>query len=194
MQTGTSDSRKDWFAVGEHKKLSNEVGGSDTTLSKNVSDDMRKLLADYNGLSVTTFEDIMAFHVAFVRIHPFQAGNGRVGRLILFKECLKHNIVPFIIEDNLKLFYYRGLKERDYEKSKDVIVLNSDFKKTIEYIIAVLKDAGYNPYEQLYAYVKTGDKTYITRTGNARSLVAVLDRAKLQEYIAPYVSPRKTKD
>ena len=72
--------------------------------------------------------------------------------------------------------------------------MNYDFNKTVKYIISVLKDAGYNPYEQLYAYVKTGDKTYITRTGNARSLVAVLDRAKLQEYIASYVSPRKTKD
>ena len=72
---------------------------------------MRKLLAEYNTLPSKTFEDIVAFHVAFERIHPFQDGNGRVGRLILFKECLKHNIVPFIIEDNLKLFYYRGLKE-----------------------------------------------------------------------------------
>ena len=116
LKTGTSDSRKDWFAVGEYKRLPNEVGGSDTTLPENVAIEMRKLLADYNALSSKTFEDIVAFHVAFERIHPFQDGNGRVGRLILFKECLKHNIVPFIIEDNLKLFYYRGLKEWDREK------------------------------------------------------------------------------
>ena len=116
LKTGTSDSRKDWFAVGEYKKLPNEVGGNDTTLPENVGAEMRKLLERYNALPTKTFEDIVAFHVAFERIHPFQDGNGRVGRLILFKECLKHNIVPFIIEDNLKLFYYRGLKEWDREK------------------------------------------------------------------------------
>ena len=116
LKTGTSDSRKDWFAVGEYKKLPNEVGGSDTTLPEDVAAEMRKLLASYNALPAKTFEDIVAFHVAFERIHPFQDGNGRVGRLILFKECLKHNIVPFIIEDNLKLFYYRGLKEWNREK------------------------------------------------------------------------------
>ena len=116
LKTGTSDSRKDWFAVGEYKRLPNEVGGSDTTLPEDVAAEMRKLLASYNALPTKTFEDIVAFHVAFERIHPFQDGNGRVGRLILFKECLKHNIVPFIIEDNLKLFYYRGLKEWDREK------------------------------------------------------------------------------
>ena len=116
LKTGTSDSRKDWFAVGEYKKLPNEVGGSDTTLPENVGAEMRRLLASYNALPTKTFEDIVAFHVAFERIHPFQDGNGRVGRLILFKECLKHNIVPFIIEDNLKLFYYRGLKEWDRER------------------------------------------------------------------------------
>ncbi len=116
LKTGTSDSRKDWFAVGEYKKLPNEVGGNDTTLPEDVSAEMRKLLASYNGLPTKTFEDIVAFHVAFERIHPFQDGNGRVGRLILFKECLKHNIVPFIIEDNRKLFYYRGLKAWDQER------------------------------------------------------------------------------
>ena len=116
LKIGTSDSRKDWFAVGEYKKLPNEVGGNDTTLPENVADEIRKLLAEYNALPSKTFEDVAAFHVAFERIHPFQDGNGRVGRLILFKECLKHNIVPFIIEDNLKLFYYRGLKEWDREK------------------------------------------------------------------------------
>ena len=116
LKTGTSDSRKDWFAVGEYKKLPNEVGGSDTALPEEVAGKMRELLNKYNALQVKTFEDIVAFHVAFERIHPFQDGNGRVGRLILLKECLKYNIVPFIIEDNLKLFYYRGLKEWDREK------------------------------------------------------------------------------
>ena len=116
LKTGTSDSRKDWFAVGEYKKLPNEVGGSDTALPEEVAVKMRDLLRNYNALPSKTVEDIVAFHVAFERIHPFQDGNGRVGRLILFKECLKYNIVPFIIEDNLKLFYYRGLKEWDREK------------------------------------------------------------------------------
>ena len=136
LKTGTSDSRKDWFAVGEYKKLPNEVGGSDTTLPEQVGEEMRKLLASYNALPAKTFEDFVAFHVAFERIHPFQDGNGRVGRLILFKECLKHNIVPFIIEDNLKLFYYRGLKEWDREKGwlMDTCLTAQDrFKAYLDY-------------------------------------------------------------
>ena len=116
LKAGTSDSCKDWFAVGDYKKIPNEVGGNDTTLPENVSAEMRKLLTSYNASESKSFEDLVAFHVAFERIHPFQDGNGRVGRLILFKECLKYNIVPFIIEDDLKLFYYRGLKEWDREK------------------------------------------------------------------------------
>ena len=136
LKTGTSDSRKDWFAVGEYKKLPNEVGGNDTTLPEDVTSEMRKLLADYNALPSKTFEDIVAFHVAFECIHPFQDGNGRVGRLILFKECLKYNIVPFIIEDNLKLFYYRGLKEWDREKGflMDTCLTAQDrFKAYLDY-------------------------------------------------------------
>ena len=116
LKTATSDSRKDWFNVGEYKKLPNEVGGRDTTLPENVAAEMETLLETYNALPSKSFEDIVAFHVAFERIHPFQDGNGRIGRLILFKECLKYNIVPFILEDDLKLFYYRGLKEWDQEK------------------------------------------------------------------------------
>jgi len=116
LKTGTSDSRIDWFAVGEYKKIPNEVGGCDTALPEEVADKMKMLLAYYNTKSNITFDDIVEFHVAFERIHPFQDGNGRIGRLILLKECLKYNIVPFIIEDNLKLFYYRGLKEWDNEK------------------------------------------------------------------------------
>lgn len=111
LKTGTSDARKDWFAVGDYKKLPNEVGGRDTALPEEVSEQMRALLAKYNAKKSKTFKDILDFHVCFERIHPFQDGNGRVGRLIMFKECLKYNIVPFIIEDNLKMFYYRGLKE-----------------------------------------------------------------------------------
>lgn len=116
LKNGTSDSRKDWFAVGDYKKLPNEVGGVPTALPEDVADRMKELLAEYNGKVEVSFEDILDFHVKFERIHPFQDGNGRVDRLIMFKECLKYNIVPFIIEDNLKMFYYRGLKEWDEEK------------------------------------------------------------------------------
>ena len=116
LKKGTSDSRKDWFAVGDYKKLPNEVGGRDTALPEEVADKMKALLAEYNAKEEKNFEDILDFHVKFERIHPFQDGNGRVGRLTMFKECLKYNIVPFIIEDNLKMFYYRGLKEWDNEK------------------------------------------------------------------------------
>ena len=116
LKNGTSASRKEWFAVGEYKKLPNEVGGRDTALPEEVADKMKALLTEYNAKEEKTFEDILDFHVKFEGIHPFQDGNGRVGRLIMFKECLKYNIVPFIIEDDLKMFYYRGLKEWDNEK------------------------------------------------------------------------------
>ena len=116
LKNGTSDFRKDWFAVGEYKKHPNEVVGRDTAFPEEVADKMKALLMAYNAKEAKTFEDILDFHVKFERIHPFQDGNGRVGRLIMFKECLKYNIVPFIIEDNLKMFYYRGLKESDKEK------------------------------------------------------------------------------
>jgi Fic family protein len=116
LKSGTSDSRKDWFAVGHYKRLPNEVGGMDTTLPEEVADQMKVLLSEYNAKEEKTLEDILEFHVKFEKIHPFQDGNGRVGRLIMFKECLKYHIVPFIIEDNLKMFYYRGLKEWNNEK------------------------------------------------------------------------------
>ena len=116
LKNGTSDSRKEWFAVGDYKKMPNEVGGMDTALPEEVANEMKALLFEYNAKKEKIFEDILDFHVKFERIHPFQDGNGRVGRLIMFKECLKYHIVPFIIEDDLKMFYYRGLKEWDNEK------------------------------------------------------------------------------
>ena len=116
LKSGTSDSRKDWFAVGDYKKMPNEVGGMTTVLPEDVADKMKVLLTEYNSIENKSFEDILEFHVKFEKIHPFQDGNGRVGRLIMFKECLKYNIVPFIIEDTLKLFYYRGLKEWSNER------------------------------------------------------------------------------
>ena len=116
LKNGTSDSRKEWFSVGNYKKLPNEVGGIETTAPEEVPVKIRKLLAEYNSKRNKTIDDIINFHVNFERIHPFQDGNGRIGRLIMFKECLKYNIVPFIIEDNLKLYYYRGLKEWNTQK------------------------------------------------------------------------------
>lgn len=116
LKTGTSDARQDWFAVGAYKKMPNEVGGMATTMPEDVAAEMQALLAAYSAKKAKTLEDILDFHVRFERIHPFQDGNGRVGRLIMFKECLKYGIVPFIIEDNLKMFYYRGLKEWRREK------------------------------------------------------------------------------
>ncbi len=136
LKTGTADSSKDWFAVGDYKRIPNEVGGTDTAAPEEVHEKIASLLESYNRPGRKTLEDIVAFHVAFERIHPFQDGNGRVGRLIMFKECLKNNIVPFIIEDDLKLFYYRGLREWPAEKGylMDTCLTAQDrFKKYLDY-------------------------------------------------------------
>ena len=111
LKSGTSDSRKAWFAVGEYKKLANEVGGRETTSPENVPAELRKLLKNYNAEKTRSLQEILQFHYDFESIHPFQDGNGRVGRLIMFKECLRNGITPFIIEDGMKEYYYRGLKE-----------------------------------------------------------------------------------
>lgn len=116
LKTNTSDSRLSWFNVGEYKAKKNMVGDMETTSPENVEREIRNLLNEYNKKQGISFDDILDFHVKFESIHPFQDGNGRVGRIILFKECLKNNIVPFIIEDDLKMFYYRGLKEWNNEK------------------------------------------------------------------------------
>lgn len=111
LKNGTSDSRLDWFSVGDYKKLPNEVGGNPTTAPEHTALAVKQLLENYNKTDTKTFRDLLEFHYQFEKIHPFQDGNGRIGRLILFKECLKHGITPFIITDKLKMFYYRGLKE-----------------------------------------------------------------------------------
>ena len=136
LKSGTSDSRKSWFAVGDYKKLPNEVGNRETVAPEEVHDEISELIADYNALESVTFEDIIAFHVRFERIHPFQDGNGRIGRLLMFKECLKHNIVPFIIDESHKMFYYRGLSEWDYERGYllDTCLSAQDkFRKVLQY-------------------------------------------------------------
>ena len=136
LKSGTSDSRLSWFAVGDYKRRANEVGGMSTALPSDVSARMKKLIDSYNEKEEKTLEDILEFHVNFERIHPFQDGNGRVGRLIMFKECLKYNIVPFIIEDNIKMFYYRGLKEWKYERGylRDTCLAAQDkYKAYLDY-------------------------------------------------------------
>lgn len=136
LKSGNTDSKKDWFAVGDYKRLPNEVGGIETTLPEDVSNEMNQLLERYNSKNKVSVEDIIDFHVRFERIHPFQDGNGRVGRLIMFKECLKHGIVPFIIEDEFKMFYYRGLREwnRDRAFLVDTCLSEQDtFKRFLKY-------------------------------------------------------------
>lgn len=116
LKTNTSDEKKDWFNVGEYKKLANTVGGKDTTNPEDVAEEMKKLLQKYNEKKDVKIEDIIQFHFEFERIHPFQDGNGRVGRMVMFKECLKHSIIPFIIQNDIKQYYYRGLSEFENEK------------------------------------------------------------------------------
>lgn len=139
LKDGTSDSRVEWFNVGEYKQRANTIGsGIKTTSPNNVEKEMSKLMDWYNSLKQITINEIIEFHYRFESIHPFQDGNGRIGRIIMFKECLKNNIVPFIILDKDKLFYYRGLKE--YKNEKGYLVdtcLNAQdqYIKMIEYYL-----------------------------------------------------------
>ena len=136
LKMGTSDSRKDWFTVGDYKRLPNEVGGNETTAPEDVHREMRALLKGYNGKKRKSFEDIIDLHQRFEAIHPFQDGNGRVGRLVMFKECLANGYVPFIITDELKMFYYRGLREwpRIKEYLRDTCLTAQDnYKAMLDY-------------------------------------------------------------
>jgi len=136
LKNGTTDSRNNLFAVGDYKKLPNEVGGVQTTSPNRVSSEIKRLLNSYNKKTKKTLEDLIDFHCKFEKIHPFQDGNGRIGRLILFKECLKNNIVPFIITEDLKFFYYRGLAQWNKQKGylTDTCLTAQDrFKKYLDY-------------------------------------------------------------
>ena len=136
LKSGTSDSRKDWFNVGKYKKLPNEVGGKETAKPEDTANKIKTILKDYNQKDEHTLEEIIDFHYTFETIHPFQDGNGRVGILIMFKECLKNNIVPFIIDEDLKMFYYRGLSEWSNEKgylTDTCLAAQDKFKKYLDY-------------------------------------------------------------
>ena len=139
LKDGTLDSRVEWFNVGEYKQRANTIGnGIKTTSPNNVEKEMSKLMDWYNSLKQVTANEIVEFHYRFESIHPFQDGNGRIGRIIMFKECLKNNIIPFIIQDTYKLFYYRGLKE--YKSEKGYLIdtcLNAQdqYIKLIEYYL-----------------------------------------------------------
>lgn len=137
LKSGTSDSRKDWFVVGEYKRLPNEVGGNATVLPENVSKEMKTLLLHgYNSKKVKNIDDILDFHQRFEAIHPFQDGNGRVGRLVMFKECLANGIVSFIITEELKMFYYRGLQQwpnvREYLRDT-CLTAQDNYKSILDY-------------------------------------------------------------
>lgn len=136
LKGGTSDSRKTWFSVGDYKQLPNEVGGIETSLPEQVHSHMMALIDSYNGQPTHTLDDIIGFHHGFERIHPFQDGNGRVGRLIMFKECLASGIVPFIITDELRFFYYRGLNQWPHIKGylRDTCLTAQDeMKRVLDY-------------------------------------------------------------
>ena len=136
LKNGTTDSRKNWFVVGDYKKLPNEVGGRVTTSPEKVEDEVKSLIEWYNNIKNKALNDIIEFHYRFECIHPFQDGNGRVGRLLMFKECLKYNIVPFIIDEKLKMFYYRGLKEWEQEKGYLIdtcLAAQDQFKAYLDY-------------------------------------------------------------
>ena len=141
LKNGTlSDKEKLWFNVGDYKKLKNFVGNIQTSLPSHVAEDMQELLNWYNNIKQKKLEDIIEFHVKFEKIHPFQDGNGRIGRIIMFRECLNNNIMPFYIEDRNKDFYIRGIREYQINNEKGYLIdtcLNSqdNYEKLASYFL-----------------------------------------------------------
>lgn len=178
LKSGTSDSKKDWFDVGEYKAYPNEVGGYETALPEDVPHEMKKLLDSYEKREAKTIEDIIDFHYNFEKIHPFQDGNGRVGRLIILKECLKNDFVPFIIGEDLKFFYYRGLA--NYKKEKGFLVdtclsAQDRFKTYLDYFKIsynnwefILKE-GRPPFFVAWIYNLSAKKLLIAKIFHTRS-------------------------
>lgn len=139
LKINTSDSKKSWFRLGDYKLIANMVGGVETSLPSDVSTDMESLIETYRNKIEKTMNDIIDFHFQFEKIHPFQDGNGRVGRLVMFKECLANDIIPFIVEDDHKFFYYRGLTE--YPKVKEYLIdtcllAQDNYRKIIDYFLS----------------------------------------------------------
>ena len=136
LKQNTSDSRRSWFAVGDYKRLANEVGGEETVQPEDVHTHVKEIVTEHNKIKNVTLDDILNFHVLFERIHPFQDGNGRVGRLIMFWQCLQSGIVPFIITEELRLFYYRGIQNWGTTNGylRDTCLTAQDtFKSSLEY-------------------------------------------------------------
>ena len=136
LKGNTSDSQRPWFAVGEYKRLPNEIGGEDTTPPEEVHLQMKALLGKYYAIKNIVFDEILDFHVRFERMHPFQDGNGRIGRLLMFWQCLQHKIVPFIITEELRLFYYRGIQQWGHINGflhDTCLTAQDQFKTQLEY-------------------------------------------------------------
>ena len=145
LKASTSDADRDWFAVGDYKLLPNEAGGHETTASEDVAREVRGLISSYEANRAPTLEDIVSFHVSLERIHPFQDGNGRVGRLVMFKECLRHGITPVVITDDTKLFYCRGLSRWDKERGwlmGTCLSAQDSFKGWLDYLRIPYADRG----------------------------------------------------
>ncbi|GEM_PF-6192 len=187
LKYGTKDSTKDWFNVGEYKKLPNTVNNIETVSPENVHSEMKALLDEYNEKRFKTLDDLLDFHVRFERIHPFQDGNGRVGRLILFKECIKYNIVPFIIDDEHKMFYYRGLSNWTDERGflrETCLSVQDKFKEDMDYFKIPYKSENRVKLEnKLYEIAPDGKLALAFSGGVDSSILLTVARLALIEVL-----------